>query len=210
MWIKQAQHRKSRPSELVYQNTTWWTSSEMFPTTYLPDTTPQAQLPTPQIDPPPYEDSLDSDAELDSEDDDEHEPRAQEPLKLVINTASSVHGCNNLVQTPPPPFTDITNLSTSMLQALNQINAANNTSAASSSGRPRMLKVELQVNCGITVIGDRNVVGGIGLRHKGATATAPGPSTAETAPKIDAASAGAKRKAEDVSMPQTLEFLCLD
>jgi hypothetical protein len=161
----------------------------------------QTHLPTTQVDPPPYEDSLDSESDASDAEADEDEHSPHQPLKLCINAASSVHGCNNVVQTPPPPFADISKFSTLLLHAMNQISAASNTSKPSPRRRQRTLKVDLTINCGITVIGDRNVVGGIGLRHKAAIATVPGSSTATNAPDSDAVVIGAKRKADDVSNP---------
>lgn len=182
-------------------------ASSLHQTDMLPNPTPQIQLPTPQMDPPPYEDSF-SDLDPDEFGDDEG---PHQPLTLTINNASSVHGSNNLVQTPPPPFSEISALSTAVLQAMKEVITSTNLSTATTPGRrQRILKVDLTINCGISVIGDRNVVGGIGLRHKGATtAIAPGSSSAvadSTAAAGDAASLGAKRKAEDVSIPRDLCF----
>lgn len=171
----------------------------MLPTTHIADAMDQMRLPTPQTDPPPYQDSLNSDFDLDDASDGED---THQPLTLTINAASSIHGSNNLVQTPPPPFAEISSLSASLLQTMNQIDITNNFSAAMTPGKPqRVLKVDLTINCGITLIGDRNVVGGIGLRYRGAATAAAraGPSGMADAPVVDAASVGAKRKAKDVS-----------
>ncbi|CZT22865.1 uncharacterized protein RCC_08571 [Ramularia collo-cygni] len=165
----------------------------------------QPQTASNLIDPPPYEETLDSDNDSDDEEDVEpgNERLANQPLTLTINTASSIHGCNNLVQTPPPPFAEITKLSTSLLQVIHHITApdisasATTTSTTQAVKRPRALKVDLTINCGITVIGDRNVIGGIGLRQKGSPAVAPEPGFTAEASVVDAASGGAKRKAED-------------
>lgn len=134
----------------------------------------------PEIDPPPYAASEASD----SDDEDDNEP-ATRPLKLTINAAHSIHGSNNLVPTPPTPLADATKFSTLLLHAVNQINNA----VAASPRRP--LRVDLTINCGITVIGDRNVVGAVGLRPK----SVPEIPTAVAPP----ACVGAKRKAETVS-----------
>lgn len=62
------------------------------------------------------------------------------------------------------------------------------------------MSVNLTINCGTTVIGDRNVVGNICLKHKGPgqgdVAAGTGPVSAEEG---GAVGGGAKRKAEEVS-----------
>ena len=129
--------------------------------------------------PPPYSESEnDSDAD---EDDDEEEPES--PMKLTINATNSIQGSHNLVPTSPTPLSDATKFSTLLLHAVKQLNAAAEANKSLGS-----LKVDLTINCGITVIGDRNVVGNVGLKPK-----APGAGGAAPAPAI----AGAKRKADD-------------
>ena len=132
------------------------------------------QIQAPEVDPPPY---AASDAS-DSDDEEANEPAT----KITINAASSIRGNNNLVPTAPTLLADATQFSTLLLHAVNQINNA----AAASPGRP----VELTINCGFTVIGDRNVVGAVGMRPKG------GP---ESPTDGGGVTVGAKRKAEEVS-----------
>ncbi|KAH0300848.1 hypothetical protein KCU71_g11760, partial [Aureobasidium melanogenum] len=57
-----------------------------------------------------------------------------------------------------PPLADATRLSTLLLAAVQSLNAAK-TSASESGSRTPVLQVSLTINCGITVIGDKNVIG---------------------------------------------------
>ncbi|KJX93490.1 hypothetical protein TI39_contig4307g00001 [Zymoseptoria brevis] len=166
----------------------------------------------PSCPPPPYEDD-DSDSEADSYDDEDEEddqstadtsPLSSLPLKLTINAANRIQGSHNLVPISATPLADASNFSSLLLQAVSQLNAV----AAAGQGRsPRSLKVDLTINCGITVIGDRNVVGNIGLRPKPGTPIAnmtdPTSVTEDselaTAPTTPGVTVGAKRKADDTS-----------
>lgn len=59
--------------------------------------------------------------------------------------------------------------------------------------RPRRkLKVELTINCGITVVGDRNVIGHVGLKPRQPPHVIAGPQLGGSVV------AGAKRKVEEV------------
>lgn len=150
--------------------------------------------PPPEADPPPYSPSDDGDENgSDSEDDEEAPPC---PLKLTINAAHSIRGTNNLVPTSPAPLADATKFSTLLLHSINQINNAHATSK-------RALRVDLTINCGITVIGDRNVIGAVGLRPKGGLSIIEGPVPEARAGAV----VGAKRKAEEVSRAEPSESL---
>ena len=138
---------------------------------------PQQQRSPP---PPPYAPS-DSGEDSDNDEHEEDEP-ASSPLKLTINAAHSIQGSNNLVPTSPTPLADATKFGTILLHAVKQLNNAHVKSG-------RAVKVDLTINCGITIVGDRNVIGNVGLKPKA-------PSNAIGSP---GAVAGAKRKAEDVS-----------
>ncbi|KAM3418736.1 hypothetical protein BST61_g4710 [Cercospora zeina] len=140
----------------------------------------QEQKPT-EAAPPPYS------ATDDDSDDEADEDEQSLPMKLTINAAHNIQGCNNLVPTSVSPLADATKFSTILLQAISQINGAQGATNLASKPR-RALKVDLTINCGITIVGDRNVIGNVGLRAK---------SPAETiAPCAAAAVTGAKRKAE--------------
>lgn len=137
----------------------------------------QEQKPT-EAAPPPYS------AADDDSDDEEDEDEQSVPTKLTINAAHNIQGCNNLVPTSVSPLADATRFGTILLQAISQINGAQG--AADQASKPRRaLKVDLTINCGITIVGDRNVIGNVGLRAK-----SPADNTTPCA-------AGAKRKAED-------------
>ncbi|KAF2161788.1 hypothetical protein M409DRAFT_58864 [Zasmidium cellare ATCC 36951] len=150
---------------------------------------------TPSTAPPPYSESdMDSD---DEDSDDESSP----PVKLIVNAAHSIQGSGNLVPTSATPLADATKFSTLLLHAVNQINAVNNKSSTSATPTCRRpLKVDLTINCGVTVVGDRNVIGNVGLKPKapnGVVAPAlPATATAATTAST-AAVAGAKRKSEE-------------
>jgi hypothetical protein len=180
------------------------------------------------------EDDDEEEEEEDDDDDDEAEAEAQEerrapaptanpapdqtvPFKLTINAATSIQGTNNLVPTSPAPLADASRFSTLLFHAIAQINAA--TDQSPQTGDPqrpphgrhrRAIKVDLTINCGVTVIGDRNVVGNVGLKPRGLV-TAPLPPVPAANPHVAAPApapviadpaartmAGAKRKAEAV------------
>jgi hypothetical protein len=142
------------------------------------------QQPTPpETAPPPY---TPSDLDSDSEDEDEAD---EEPMKLTINAAHRVQGSNNLVPTSATPLADATRFSTLLLTAVNQINRT-------AEARPRRgLKVDLTINCGITVVGDRNVIGNVAVKPRTPAQAVAGPSVATCS--ASSSVAGAKRKAED-------------
>lgn len=136
---------------------------------------------------------------MDSDDDDDDPDGETCPVKLVINAAHSIQGSHNIISTSPTPLGDATRFSTLLMHAINQINVVNGNAAGGQSASRRPLKVDLTINCGITVVGDRNVVGNVGVRPKtpaGATAP-PEASTTSTA-----AVAGAKRKSEEAELPE--------
>jgi cytoskeletal protein RodZ len=142
--------------------------------------------------PPPYTEST-SDSDDDSDDEDE------EPMKLVINANHTVHGSNNLVPTSPSVLADATKFSAILLSAVTQLNNAV-AAANAQTGQPHCLRVDLTINCGIAVVGDRNVIGNIGLKPKAPTLTPNGFTAAaadDTALGAESAVAGAKRKAND-------------
>lgn len=147
----------------------------------LQPTQRQQQQPTPDTAPPPYEDDSDSDS-----DDDDSAPQSS-PLKVTINAAHQIQGSNNLVPTSPTALADAAKFSTILLHSLNAINNA----AGAGAGQRRALKLDLTINCGITVVGDRNVVGNVGLKQKSRMGVV-------DAGGATSAVAGAKRKAEGV------------
>lgn len=140
--------------------------------------------------PPPYTDS-DSDSDSDSDE--------EEPMKLTINANHSIHGSNNLVPTSPSTLADATKFSTILLNAINQLNNAAAATPANTS-QSRRLRVDLTINCGIAVVGNRNVIGNIGVKPKAPTLTRDGFVSADGRPMAaepEGVVAGAKRKADD-------------
>jgi hypothetical protein len=88
--------------------------------------------------------------------DSEGEDEDPSPVTLVLNADTKVHGTGNMIATPP--LADATRLSTLLLAAVQSLNAAKGNAPESGSPTP-VLQVHLTINCGITVIGDKNVVG---------------------------------------------------
>lgn len=174
------------------------------------------QQQVPSCPPPPYEDD-DSDVDSNDEDNETAEdeltgdlpPASSLPMKLVINAANRIQGNNNLVPTSACPLADASNFSGLLMQAVSELNSIAAEQLVTAGGQRRAarpLKVDLTINCGITVIGDRNVVGNVGLRPKAGTpmANMAGGTnsvfeSAKQAAETPAASAGAKRKIDEVS-----------
>jgi hypothetical protein len=107
----------------------------------------------PDIPPPAYtaEDNF-----PDSEDEDEDEDEDPSPIALILNADTKVHGTGNIIATLP--LADATRLSALLLAAVQSLNAARTNATESGSSTP-VLQVNLTINCGVTVIGDKNVIG---------------------------------------------------
>ncbi|KAL9094322.1 MAG: hypothetical protein Q9165_003463 [Trypethelium subeluteriae] len=122
-----------------------------------PITTTATTATTP-ADPPPYPFSeLDSDCDDDEDDenDDDEEPhrsstRKQPTTRLSIDASTRIIGSHNAVTVPAPHA-----LAAMVFAALRQ---AGHAPAVDGGERARRLRVEL--NCGVDVRGDGNVVGG--------------------------------------------------
>lgn len=147
----------------------------------------------PDTAPPPYTASEENDSDSGSacsDEDDEDDDTSS--VKLTINAANSIEGSNNLVPTSPSPLADATKFSALLLHAVNRINS---TAGTKRQGR---INVELTINCGVTVVGDRNVVGNIGLKPKaGASRADVVPEEQKRNVRAAAAVGGAKRKVDD-------------
>ena len=143
--------------------------------------------------PPPYSPS---DADSDSDDEDD-ERDSSSPLKLTVNAAHCIRGSNNLVPTSPTPLADATKFSTILLAAIKQLNQAGTSDSTLRDTPRRALKVDLTINCGITIIGDRNVIGNVGLKPKASVPVTAGPGDVlGNHSNIGPIAASAKRKAE--------------
>ena len=133
--------------------------------------------------PPPY-----SDADSDAGD------YEQTHHKLTINAEHKITGQGNLVTLNPSFLADATRFSAILLQTIAKLNSAAN---ADGDGQARPLCVDLTINCGVTVIGNRNVVGNIGLKPKAPVPMPDGSKAAEVMLGAEGALGGAKRKADD-------------
>ena len=158
----------------------------------------QQHSPPPDTAPPPY---APSDSDDDSDSDNEEDSSPSSPIRLTINAAHSIQGSNNLVPTSPTPLADATKFSTILLHAVNQINNA--FVAPDDLKSRRSVRVDLTINCGITVIGDRNVIGNVGLKPKAPQNAIDGAGAGDV--MRTSVVAGAKRKAEEVSMAAEYE-----
>jgi hypothetical protein len=146
--------------------------------------------------PPPYTDA-DSDAE-------DYEPQQQQQPqhKLTINADHKITGQGNLVSVNPSILADATKFSAILLKVIAQLNSAAvvNANREGDGQTRRPLCVDLTINCGVHVIGSRNVVGNIGLKRKAPVPMPEGSSTAAEMVNIGAEGAavvgGAKRKAD--------------
>ncbi|KAK5722502.1 hypothetical protein LTR15_005733 [Elasticomyces elasticus] len=144
-------------------------------------------------DAPPAYVEADDDCESTEDTTDGEESGPPSPLKLTINAAHHIQGSNNLVPTSPSLLADTTRFSTLLLAAVSKLNEA---------AEGRKLNVNLTINCGITVVGDRNVVGNVGLKPKSPSrleaatlSSTPSPVQAPRA-TTPSTTVGAKRRAE--------------
>lgn len=151
--------------------------------------------------PPPYTD-VDSDTE-------DYEPQQQH--KLTINADHKITGQGNLVSVNPSILADATKFSAILLKTIAVLNAAATADNEGDGQTRRPLCVDLTINCGVHVIGSRNVVGNIGLKRK---APIPMPEDSATAAEMmdvgaEGAVGGAKRKADSDDEVSPLEaFTC--
>ncbi|KAK3077540.1 hypothetical protein LTS18_009961, partial [Coniosporium uncinatum] len=124
-------------------------------------------------------------------------------LHLNINASTTIHGSNNLVSIPQ---LDSARLSAILVSALRQHAAQSQTMKA--DGSMRAAKVNVEIDCGISITGDRNVVGNVPISLRRRQGEGVGSSTSSTAPvsavaeavtaaTAGASSTGAKRRADD-------------
>jgi hypothetical protein len=145
--------------------------------------------------PPPYTDADDSGI---SDSDSDSDPRNiwERPQKITINAGRKIKGVGNLVS--PASISALSEaklFSTTLLAVISQLN-----NSAGAGGRRRRLNVDLTINCGITVVGHKNVVG-IPMRRIAEGKFTP---SASEATVVEAAVAGAKRKADDDEVSSVL------
>lgn len=152
--------------------------------------------------PPPYTDA-------DSDDADDYE--SQQQHKLTINADHKITGQGNLVSVNPSILADATKFSAILLKTIAVLNAAATADNGGDGQARRTLCVDLTINCGVHVMGSRNVVGNIGLKRKAQIPTPEGSSTTAEMVDIGAEGAvgGAKRKADSDDEVSPLEvFTC--
>ncbi|KAF2771692.1 hypothetical protein EJ03DRAFT_21976 [Teratosphaeria nubilosa] len=135
------------------------------------------QQTTPETAPPPPYTAI-SQAQAQEEDDDDDDDTSDSeanstnplPISLTINAAHTITGSNNLIPTTTGPsptiLQDATRLSTLLLATLNQLNNHPPTTTPAGNAK-RALKLDLTINCGLTLVGDRNVVGNVMLKPRG-------------------------------------------
>lgn len=146
--------------------------------------------------PPPY-------CEDDSDSDHDPEDEGRNPdIRLLINAEQVVRGSHNLVPINGAHILQAAKINTVLLNVINDINKSN-------CNPRRPLKVHVNLNCGVNVVGDRNVIGNFGVaprlppqRPDPATTTATaGTTTSATVGATTVATAdtttGAKRKADN-------------
>jgi len=122
----------------------------------------------------------------------------ERPHKITINADTKVHGSGNLVPINNTSIlADASKFSALLLKAIVQLNAVASANADADGSTPRLC-VDLTINCGVSVVGSRNVVGNIGLKRK---AGAPVPEGIAGAKVVvhegEGTVGGAKRKADD-------------
>jgi hypothetical protein len=120
----------------------------------------------------------------------------ERPQKITINAGRKIKGVGNLVS--PASLSALSEaklFSTTLLAVISQLN-----NSAGAGGRRRRLNVDLTINCGITVVGHKNVVG-IPMRRNAEGKFTP---SASEATVVEAAVAGAKRKADNDEVSSVL------
>jgi len=134
--------------------------------------------------PPPYE------SDEDDEDEDD-ENKASPTLKLTINAPRNIRGSGNIISTGNATHSIAAEIRNALSRSVERVN---NTDGPHQAPHVRRTIVHLTINCGLTIIGNQNVVGPVAVKPKpapGTTSAAPA-----AAPQADAVQ-GAKRKADD-------------
>lgn len=113
---------------------------------------------------------------------------------ITIHVPTSIHGSNNIVNMPP---LDTTRVAAILMAALNQ---KNNQAAMVGA---RQSNFNIQFNCGVHVVGDKNVVGNVGIRPRPTQTNPAAPSPASPTspapvPTMSMVSIASKRQASEV------------
>jgi len=158
----------------------------------------------------------------DEEEDEDEEDKDDETPDITINAATQIRGNGNIISITQMDSVRIANLMGMMLY---RPQAAQAPTPALKPVK-NFLKFNITVNCGATVIGDRNIVGpGLGdiarqmqasqrnqalqAQDKGAASTVPsqGP-TPPLSPVESGGAGGVKRKAEDEGREEVMKKQC--
>jgi hypothetical protein len=121
--------------------------------------------------------------------DDEEEEEFAPTTNITIHAPISIHGSHNVIS---GPMMDPTRLAGLLISSLNQKYTVTSS---------RQSNITIQINCGMNVVGERNIVGNVGLRPRtvlsGATLSMQG---TPAVPEAIAASTilHGKRKASEV------------
>jgi len=95
---------------------------------------------------------------------DEDETEDPDPVSLVLNAATTVRGSDNIVSLLSSPLADATRFSALLLAAVQKLNAAAEQATVEGKERP-VLRVDLTINAGLNVLGNRNVVGNAPVKN---------------------------------------------
>ena len=143
-------------------------------------------IPTTTTPPPAYSRAASPSADSDTSDDAYVELRPP-ATTIRINAATTLHGSNNVVCTSP-------SFDTARLVAVVSSALARSSVQMKEASR-RSRNINIEVNCGVTIVGDRNVVGGLPgallLRRRQMSGT-----TVPAAMSGKQAEVGCKRKAD--------------
>lgn len=163
------------------------------------DAPPPYSLSGPSTTNPANNIAIDDEDEFSENDDDDPSP----DVNFTINATHNIRGNNNIVPTAATTYSIASKLSDALVGSIERMH--NPLDSLGSRSSARRMKVSLTINCGITIIGDRNVVGNIphiGLKPKSPVgAVIAGPVDGQRAramASVDggAVQIGAKRKAE--------------
>lgn len=148
----------SKPSSLVIILRPTISSPKMS-TTAVTETTTTTGIPVHSLlDPPPYTPPVHNFLRADEDDEEE----SQSTTNFVIHAPTTVHGSGNIIAIPPP---DVPRLTAAVIATVSQ-----------KMRLPRNFSV--QINCGVNIIGDRNIVGSPAIRPLAANQQRPAASVA--------------------------------
>jgi hypothetical protein len=150
---------------------------DSLPITTTTTTTTETEMPLP----PPYTPSTNPFISPAEEEEEEEHPSTN----ITFNSPVTIHGSNNIVSFPS---LDLIRMAATIIATVSQ-----------KAGLEPSKNTSIQVNYGVTVIGDKNVVGSVGIRPLGPRQQqGQQAATVAAAPSGNGASFSLKRKAEEV------------